>query len=601
MTSEEQAHAISETLLAAGGEMADLMRSHPWESTGMGPIDTWPASLKTTLRIILGCHCPMFIWWGEERISLYNDACRPLLGRQHPRALGQSAVEVWAEGWAATGPQVEAVWREGRPDWQEGLLLLLERGGDRQETYLNITYSPILEPDGTVQGVLGTITDETERVVRDRRLQTLQHLTTRTAAVRPVDELVRLCATVLAENPHDLPFALLYRFQPAQLQLISATGFGKTDLEREGLNAEAIALTAPDPQTRALYGLHQWLQQFIGSPKQTPAVPVLLEQLVERFGPLPAGAGVSPPRQALLLPLGGAEEQPWGLLLAGLNPHQPFDPAYQCFLEQLARQMTTAIAQVQVQESQRQLSWLLQERAASYLQQELMMAVIQQLQSPLTVVLGWARLLQSKTFDPVTLTQALSAIERNATLQSKLVKDLLDASDILSGQLRLRTQWVDLPALIQEAIAAAQANADAKAIQLLGAVSNFTQKTVLVDGDRVRQIIINLLDNALKFTPQGGQVSIRLERAGFDAQITVMDTGIGIAPELLPTLFDRFTCVPRSQPQPLSGLGIGLAIARHLVELHHGTIEAISEGPGRGATFIVRLPVSLGHITEHNP
>ncbi|MDZ4874956.1 MAG: Sensor histidine kinase RcsC [Chroococcidiopsis cubana SAG 39.79] len=242
-------------------------------------------------------------------------------------------------------------------------------------------------------------------------------------------------------------------------------------------------------------------------------------------------------------------------------------------------------------ETQLQMSRLRQEQSANRLKNEFLMTVTHELQAPLAAILGWARLLQTKPFDQTKIARALATIERNATIEAKLVKDLLDVSSILSGKLRLKPQLVDLVSLVQNVVTTFREAAGAKTIQLGETRSNVTLGNVLADGDRLRQVIANLLDNAIKFTPKGGQVDIRLEHLNSVAQITVTDTGIGIAPEFLPQVFDRFSQAEVPSRHSPGGVGIGLAIARHLVELHHGTIEAASEGEGRGATFTVKLPL----------
>jgi signal transduction histidine kinase len=160
-----------------------------------------------------------------------------------------------------------------------------------------------------------------------------------------------------------------------------------------------------------------------------------------------------------------------------------------------------------------------------------------------------------------------------------------------AGNLRLKSQLVDLVSLVQGVVATLREAAEAKNIHLVETISSVGLGTVLADGDRLRQIMMNLLDNAIKFTPAGGQVNIRLDRADSEIKITVIDTGIGIRPEFLPYIFDRFTQAEVSSHHSPGGLGIGLAIVRHLVELHHGAIEVASEGEGRGTTFTVRLPL----------
>ncbi|MBD2091295.1 response regulator [Microcoleus sp. FACHB-1515] len=247
-------------------------------------------------------------------------------------------------------------------------------------------------------------------------------------------------------------------------------------------------------------------------------------------------------------------------------------------------------------ETQLQMSRLRQELSANRFKNEFLMTVTHELQSPLATILGWARFLQTKSLDPDKTAKALAAIERNATIEAKLVKDLLDVATILSGKLRLKSQFVDLVALIQGIVTKFRPLAESKPIQLVEKIADIRFSNVMADGDRLKQVMANLLENAIKFTPPGGQVTIELERFGSEVEITVSDTGIGIHPDFLPSVFDRFTQAEVPSRHTPGGVGIGLAIARHLVELHGGSIAAASEGEGRGAVFTVRLP--LIHSTQ---
>ncbi len=240
-------------------------------------------------------------------------------------------------------------------------------------------------------------------------------------------------------------------------------------------------------------------------------------------------------------------------------------------------------------ETQLQMSRLRQELSANRFKNEFLMTITHELQSPLATILGWTRFLQTKSFDPDTTARALAAIERNATIEAKLVKDLLDVCAIISLKLRLKSEIVDLVALVQNSVATFREAAQAKRIQLVETVSDGVSSNIFADGDRLKQVIANLLDNAIKFTPPGEQVTIGLECFDAGVQITVSDTGIGIRPDFLPYVFDRFTQAEVPSRHTPGGVGIGLAIARHLIELHHGTIEVASEGEGQGATFTIRL------------
>src|SRR5437016_1352536 len=210
--------------------------------------------------------------------------------------------------------------------------------------------------------------------------------------------------------------------------------------------------------------------------------------------------------------------------------------------------------------------------------------VSHELRTPLTAMLGWARLLRVGFQDAVRAARGLEVIERNTKLLAQLIEDLLDVSRIVTGKLRIEPRQVDPVAIVEAAIEAVQGVADAKEIEL-DAFLDPDAGPLLADPDRLQQVAWNLLSNAIKFSPARGRVGIRLERAGSLARMTVFDDGVGIKPELLPHIFDRFRQGERSS----GGLGLGLAIVRHIVELHGGAVRAQSAGERQGATFTVEL------------
>jgi signal transduction histidine kinase/ActR/RegA family two-component response regulator len=220
-----------------------------------------------------------------------------------------------------------------------------------------------------------------------------------------------------------------------------------------------------------------------------------------------------------------------------------------------------------------------------------------ELRTPLTAILGYAALLRKGKLTGAGAGQALEVIERNAHLQTKLIEDLLDVSRIISGSLRLQIRPVALGPVIEAAVMNARPGAQAKQIRL-DVVLPPSAVTVSGDPVRLQQIVSNLLVNAVKFTPEGGAVEVRLDRSGPEVQIVVRDTGAGIRREFLPYVFDRFRQDDTTEARRHGGLGLGLAIVRHLVALHDGAIHAESPGEGRGSTFTVSLPALVGAETS---
>jgi PAS domain S-box-containing protein len=221
---------------------------------------------------------------------------------------------------------------------------------------------------------------------------------------------------------------------------------------------------------------------------------------------------------------------------------------------------------------------------------EFLAMVSHELRTPLTSMLGWIRLIRGKRLDAAVVERGLATIERNTLAQTRLIEDLLDVSRIISGKLRLTVEPADLEPSIRAAVDAVRLSAESKNVRL-EVVLETDVGLVSADAERLQQVVWNLLSNAIKFTPKGGRVRIELARVNSSAEIRVIDTGKGIEPEFLPYVFDRFRQADPSITREQGGLGLGLAIVQYLVEAHGGTVRAESEGEGKGATFVVRLPL----------
>ncbi len=268
-----------------------------------------------------------------------------------------------------------------------------------------------------------------------------------------------------------------------------------------------------------------------------------------------------------------------------------------------ARQTTAegrALAEkLQVTRSELQQT-LIAAEAAAHAKDEFLAVVSHELRTPLNAILGWARMLREGKLDPESVIHAVETIERNAKSQAKLIEDLLDFSRIISGKLRLDVGPVELAAVVEAAADVVLPAADAKEIRLQ-VVLDPRAGPVPGDPDRLQQMMWNLLSNAIKFTPKGGRVQVRLARINSHVEITVSDSGQGISAEFLPHVFERFIQADNTITRRHGGLGLGLAITRHLAELHGGTINADSAGEGQGATFTLRLPLMSVHTSEHQP
>lgn len=260
------------------------------------------------------------------------------------------------------------------------------------------------------------------------------------------------------------------------------------------------------------------------------------------------------------------------------------------FMLVLSQQAAGAIARAQLYEAEQQARSAAE--IANRTKDEFLAVLSHELRTPLNPILGWAKLLRQGNLDVNKAAVALETIERNAKLQVQLIEDLLDISRILQGKLSLNSFPVDLKTTIAAAIETVRLAAEAKGIKIQANLK-FNVAHVLGDAARLQQVLWNLLSNAVKFTPTGGRIEIKLETIGTDAQIQVIDTGRGINPEFLPYVFDYFRQADSSITRTFGGLGLGLAIVRHIVELHGGTVQAESPGDEQGATFTVKFPLLL--------
>jgi signal transduction histidine kinase len=237
---------------------------------------------------------------------------------------------------------------------------------------------------------------------------------------------------------------------------------------------------------------------------------------------------------------------------------------------------------------------------ANRLKDEFLATLSHELRTPLTSILGWAEMLGDSRLDPVASLRAVEVIRRNARMQVQMVDDLLDVSRIITGKLRMSVQPVDLGAVIIAAVDGLRPAAEARGIRLQLQLDSPAGQ-VSGDPDRLQQVTWNLVSNAIKFTPRGGRVLVRLERVESHVEVVVVDTGQGIAPEFLPHVFDRFRQADATTTRVHGGLGLGLSIVRQLVELHGGTVRVESAGEGQGSTFVVSLPLAAVRGAANDP
>ncbi|WP_423193966.1 response regulator [Cupriavidus sp. H18C2] len=569
--------------LAGAGEMAALIRQHDWTATSLGPPAQWPQSLKTAIRIMLTSRQPIWIGWGPELYFFYNDPYKAIIGGKHPVALGQPTARVWREIWPEIGPLLATAMNGVEGTFVEQKLLIMERNGYPEETYYTFSYSPVPDDNGGTGGIICANSDDTERVVAERQLNLLRELASSTNNARSGAEACRLGVAALRTNPYDIPFALLY-----------LAGRGATTLTLAGTTGLAADHPAAPAQLDADDPAAPWP---VGDAMRA-GQPVHVGDLSARFAtPLPGGAWQMPPRAAVVLPVQlSGDSAPSGVLVVGLNPCRLFGDRYRAFLDLVAGQIGQAISYAHAYEEERRRAEALAEldRAKT----TFFSNISHEFRTPLTLMLGPLEEMLGRDGVPEPDRALAEIAHRNGQRLLKLVNALLDFSRIEAGRVQMHAQPTDLPAFTAD-LASLFRSAIESAGMTLRVDCPPLPVAVAVDRDMWETVVLNLLSNAFKFTYAGTiGVSVRMRQTG-EVELSVTDTGIGIAPEELPRLFERFHRVAGAVGRSIEGSGIGLALVQELVRLHGGTIE-VDSTPGEGSRFRVTLPRTVG-VAEPAP
>jgi signal transduction histidine kinase/FixJ family two-component response regulator len=558
--------------------MARLISEFDWASTPLGPMEAWPQSLKTVVGILLTSRYAMWMGWGSDLTFLYNDAYGQMtLGRKHPWALGRPASEVWEEIWPSIGPRIQSVLDTGIATWDDTLFLLLERSGYPEETYHTFSYSPLTDDGGAIVGNLCVVTEETDRVIADRRLASVRHLAAALAATRRERDSLATIERVLALNPKDLPFTLLYLLDEhgPQAGLVCHSGINISHPAAPG----TIAIDEPDgvwPLGRAL----------------TEKDMVVVSDLRDRFDHLPSGAWGAAPDQAVVLPIAQqGQDRPAGFLVVGLDPYRPFDSTYRGFVDLLVGQIVSGLASARAYEQEKRRAESLAEldRAKTVFFSN----VSHEFRTPLTLLLGPIEdALGGRDLQP-TMREALELAHRNALRLLKLVNSLLDFSRIEAGRVEAAYEPTDLAAYTAELASSFRSATERAGLELVVDAPTLPEP-VYIDHDMWEKTILNLLSNALKHTFDG-RIVVRLRERDGAATVEVEDTGVGIPPVDLPRIFERFHRVPNARSRTHEGSGIGLALVHELVRLHGGRVEVAST-EGEGTSFTVSVPFGTHHL-----
>ena len=455
--------------------MARLIRARDWATTPLGPLTSWPQSLRSAVSILLPSRAQIALFWGPELVMLYNDAYRPVLGGKHPSALGIPAREAWREIWE-TGTNLrallEGVLETGNAFWAEDRLFVIERYGYKEETYFDVSYDPVRDESGRVGGVFCIVSETTGRVLGARRLRTLRDLA-QNANARSASEVCSLSIDALAQNGHDLPFALLY---------LAKTPGTTLALERATPGAETAVATSP-PFAEAL-GANE-----------------LRVVELDRSRVSPTGAWTEPPTRAIVLSLStpGVSE-PLGALVVGHNPYRPLDDDYRAFLELVAKQISSALASARAFEDERKRAESLAEldRAKT----TFFSNVSHEFRTPLTLLLGPLGELAASSRLADEERATLDVARRNGQRLLKLVNTLLDFSRIEAGRAQASFVATDLSALTRDLSSSFRSALEKAGLRLVIDCPPLSEPA-FVDHDMWEKIVLNLLSNAFKFTLEG--------------------------------------------------------------------------------------------------
>jgi signal transduction histidine kinase len=556
--------------------MSDLVREFDWSATPLGPAENWPESLKTTVRILLTSRFPMWMAWGPELTVLYNDAyARVTLGKKHPWALGKPATEVWSEIWTDIGPRISRVMETGEASWDETLFLILERSGYQEETYHTFSYSP-LGSNSRIEGMLCVVMEDTGRVIGERQMASLGTLAAALVDANTREEVFAAIQRGLTDQ-RDMPFALTYLFEDdgSRVRLVAQSGVEpgqKIACRESSIDSEDF----PWP-----------VGQLLMSNRA-----MTVENLAELFQNRPTGVWDRPPVQARMVPITRrGQDQPAGVFIAGLNPYRQVTASYDRFLELVAGQIAAAIVNAEAYEEERTRAAALAEldRAKT----AFFSNISHELRTPLTLILGPIE--DALNTDTPPSPEVLDLLHRNALRLLKMVNGLLDFVRIEAGRLRALYEPTDLSILTAQLASVYRSAVERAGLELVVETAPLPEP-VYVDREMWEKIVLNLLSNALKSTFDG-QILVKVSAEREHAKLTVTDTGTGIPDGEVPHLFERFRRVEGARRRSHEGTGIGLALAKELIELHGGRIDVTST-LGIGTTFTVTLPFGSKHLAH---
>ncbi|WP_338512278.1 ATP-binding response regulator [Pseudomonas trivialis] len=574
---------ITHSFLSGGGELASLIQSRDWSATPLGPIEHWPQSLRTTVSLCLASNFPINIIWGPENTQIYNDGYKVLCGESHPRALGEGYHVTWASAWPAIGePFTRAL--AGETSFLENQRMFLTRNGYLEETFFTFSTSPIRDETGGIGGLFHPVTETTVTILAERRTRALRDLTGRLAGAEDLPQLIALTVETLATFNVDIPFLLFYAREADGYRLVQHDGIG--------------ADTAASPAWIGLDDTAPWPLGAACVQKRTLQV----DDIEALFAGIDCGPYPESPLTAFVLPLVVPDDTQTPLILvAGASPRLPMNDIYRGFFELLGAALSAALATVRARAYERQRADAL--AAIDQAKTTFFTNISHEFRTPLTLMLG--PLEQSLALGdalPADERERVTLAYRNGQRLLKLVNALLEFSRIEAGRAQASYEPVDLPELTADLASNFRSACERAGLALIIDTTPLPE-VACVDRDMWEKVVLNLISNAFKFT-LAGQIRVSVEPGadGASAQVSVTDTGTGIAADELPRLFERFHQIDNPAGRSFEGSGIGLALVDELVRLQGGRLSVSSE-VGVGSTFTITLPLGSRHVPKplHSP
>jgi PAS domain S-box-containing protein len=573
--------SVADDCFKGGGQMGEIMRSLDWSKTPIGAVETWSPALRMMVRILLVNRFPMILWWGSSYCQFYNDAYRPMLGKKHPRSMGQPPSECFPEIWDIIGPLIDTAFSRGSATWMDDLGIEYFRSERLEEAHFAFAYSPV--PDDSVPsgigGVLGTVQEITLQVLGERRGLALRELGSRSGEAKTAEEACRIAARTLSQYPKDIPFALIYLVDGDQKQAKLA---GAAGIEMGKIESPLLIDLSEERTSEAIWPLAETVRS---ESMQN------VEDLQGKLPSVPPGPWSDPPRAAVIWPIrSDLARQLAGILVVGVSSRLQFDARYHDFCELVTGQLVSAIAYARAYEVERKRAEALAEidRAKT----AFFSNVSHEFRTPLTLMLGP---LEEELRENGNGRERIEIAHRNCQRLLKLVNTLLDFSRIEAGRIEAVYEPTDLAVTTAELASVFRSAVEQAGLRLIVDCPPLPEE-VYVDREMWEKIVLNLLSNAFKFTFEG-EIKVSLCWRRDHVELAVSDTGAGIPAPELSRVFERFHRIRATRSRTHEGTGIGLSLVQELVKMHGGEVR-LRSAEGQGSTFTVTIPTGHDHLPK---